>query len=218
MRRLEIPSGKAAGEAQQTAPADGNELRAAAEALACKLLVPGGCIGEAQIDAPDARIEVDGKPAAARMQLPVGVHALVVQQGSAAARRALPIVHERPFALRLQRDAGGLALLTPDEVAQKAVLASEASAPAPRRRWTRTAGYIAAGAGLVAAGIAVAEGMHSKSLLDSAENGYRANGNAYRPADLSNLSSGNSAARSANVLFATAGVLVASGLLLTFAF
>ena len=77
---------------------------------------------------------------------------------------------------------------------------------------------MAAGAGLVAAGIAVAEGAHSKSLLDSAENGYRANGNVYRPADVSNLQSGNSAARTANVLFATAGVLVASGLLLTFAF
>jgi hypothetical protein len=55
-------------------------------------------------------------------------------------------------------------------------------------------------------------------MLDQAESGYRANGNVYRPADLSNLQSGNSAARAANVLFAAGGVLIASGLLLAFAF
>jgi len=102
-------------------------------------------------------------------------------------------------------------------VAQRAVASAELAAPPPRR-WTRTAGYVAAGAGIVAAGIAVAEGIHSRSMLDQAESGYRANGNVYRPADLSNLESGNSAARTANVLFAAGGALIASGLLLAFAF
>jgi len=36
--------------------------------------------------------------------------------------------------------------------------------------------------------------------------------------DLGNLESGNSAARTANILFAAGGVLLASGLLLAFAF
>ncbi len=133
------------------------------------------------------------------------------------ARRSLPIVHEKTVALALRRSEGQLALLTPDEVAQRAVASAELAAPPPRR-WTRTAGYVAAGAGIVAAGIAVAEGLHSKSMLDQAESGYRANGNVYRPADLSNLQSGNSAARAANILFAAGGALIASGLVLAFAF
>ena len=204
-------------EARLAAPADSAEVRAAAEALACKLLVPAGCTGEAHIDAPGSEIQVDGKPGGPRLTLPVGVHALAVRSGDSLVRRSLPVLHEKPVALVLRRSEAQLALLTPDEVAQRAVVSAEVPA-APRRRWTRTAGYVAAGAGIVAAGIAVAEGVHSRSMLDQAESGYRSNGNVYRPADLANLQSGNSAARAANVLFATGGVLLASGLLLAFAF
>ena len=186
-------------------------------ALACKLLVPAGCTGEAHIDAPGSEIQVDGKPGGPRLTLPVGVHALAVRSGDSLVRRSLPVLHEKPVALVLRRSEAQLALLTPDEVAQRAVVSAEVPA-APGRRWTRTAGYVAAGAGIVAAGIAVAEGVHSRSMLDQAESGYRSNGNVYRPADLANLQSGNSAARAANVLFATGGVLLASGLLLAFAF
>jgi hypothetical protein len=217
LRALDLSGAKPPGEARQSAPSDPAELRAAAEALACKLLVPAGCTGEAQIDAAGSSIEVDGKPGAPRLTLPVGVHALVVRSGDSLARRSLPILHEKPVALSLRRNEGQLALLTPEEVAQRVVASAELTAPPPRR-WTRTAGYVAAGAGIVAAGIAVAEGIHSRSMLDQAESGYRANGNVYRPADLSNLQSGNSAARAANVLFAAGGVLIASGLLLAFAF
>jgi hypothetical protein len=217
VRALDLSGAKPPGEARQPVPSDPAELRAAAEALACKLLIPAGCTGEAQIDAAGSSIEVDGKPGAPRLTLPVGVHALVVRSGDSLARRSLPIVHEKPVALALRRSEGQLALLTPDEVAQRAVASAELAAPPPRR-WTRTAGYVAAGAGIVAAGIAVAEGLHSKSMLDQAEGGYRANGNVYRPADLSNLQAGNSAARAANVLFAASGVLIASGLVLAFAF
>src|SRR5229473_269958 len=206
VRALDLSGAKPPGEARQSAPADPAELRAAAEALACRLLVPAGCTGEAQIDAAGSSIEVDGRPGAPRLILPVGVHALVVRSGDSLVRRSLPVVHEKP-----------VALVTPEEVAQRAVASAELTT-APPRRWTRTAGYVAAGAGIVAAGIAVAEGVHSRSMLDQAESGYRANGNVYRPADLSNLQSGNSAARAANVLFAAGGVLIASGLLLAFAF
>jgi hypothetical protein len=217
VRVLDLSGAKPAGEARLAAPADPAELRAAAEALACKLLVPAGCTGEAQIDAAGAEIQIDGKPSAPRLTLPVGVHALAVRSGDLVVRRSLPVVHEKPVTLALRRSEGQLALLTPDEVAQRAVVSAEVPA-APRRRWTRTAGYVAAGVGIVAAGIAVAEGVHSRSMLDQAESGYRANGNVYRPVDLANLESGNSAARAANILFATGGVLLASGLLLAFAF
>ena len=145
------------------------------------------------------------------------MHALAVRSGDSLVRRSLPIVHEKPVALALRRSEGQLALLTPEEVAQRAVVSAELPA-APRRRWTRTAGYVAAGAGIVAAGIAVAEGVHSRSLLNQAESAYRANGNVYRPGDVANLEAGNSAARAANILFATGGALLTSGLLLAFAF
>jgi hypothetical protein len=217
VRVLDLSGAKAPGDARLPAPADAAELRAAAEALACKLLVPAGCTGEAQIDAVGAEIQIDGKPGSPRVTLPVGVHALAVRSGDALVRRSLPIVHEKPVALVLRRSEGQLALLTPDEVAQRAVVAAEAPA-APPRRWTRTAGYVAAGLGVVAAGVAVAEGIHSRSMLDQAESGYRANGNVYRPGDLGNLEAGNSAARTANILFAAGGVLLASGLVLAFAF
>src|SRR5207302_4971772 len=122
--------------------------------------VPAGCTVEARIDAAGADIQIDGKPSPPRPTLPVGVHALAVRSGDSLLRRSLPIVHEKPVALALRRSEGQLALLTPDEVAQRAVVSAEV--PAPRRRWTRTAGYVAAGAGIVAAGIAVAEGVHSR--------------------------------------------------------
>ena len=216
--RVLDPAGvKPAAEAKQPAPADAAELRAAAESLACGLLVPAGCSGEAHIEAAGAAIEIDGKPAAARTALPVGVHALAIRSGDSVVRRTLPVVSEKPVVMTLRREQGKPLLLTPDEVAQRAVVSAEVPAPA-RTRWTRTAGYVAAGAGIVAAGAAVFEGLHSRSLINDAESGYRANGNVYRPNDLSNLESGNSAARTANVLFAASGVLLASGLLLAFAF
>ena len=217
VRVLDLSGAKPADEARVVAPPESADLRAAAEALACKLLVPAGCTGEAQIDAAGADIQIDGKPSPPRPTLPVGVHALAVRSGDSLVRRSLPIVHEKPVALALRRSEGQLALLTPEEVAQRAVVSAEVPA-APRRRWTRTAGYVAAGAGIVAAGIAVAEGVHSRSLLNQAESAYRANGNVYRPGDVANLEAGNSAARAANILFATGGALLASGLLLAFAF
>src|SRR6267142_459659 len=66
LRALDLSGAKPPGEARQSAPSDPAELRAAAEALACKLLVPAGCTGEAQIDAAGSPIEVDGKPGAPR--------------------------------------------------------------------------------------------------------------------------------------------------------
>ena len=217
VRALDLTGAKPPGETRQPAPADPAELRATAEALACKLVVPAGCTGEAHIDAVGSTIEVDGKPGGPRLTLPVGVHALIVRSGDSAVGRSIPVLHEKPFALALRRSGGQLALLTPDEVAQQAVVYAEPPA-APGPRWTRTAAYVAAGVGIVAAGIAVAEGLHGKSQIDQAESNYRANGNVYRPADLSTLQSGNSAARTANVLFVASGVLLASGAVLAFAF
>jgi hypothetical protein len=217
VRVVDVTFARPPAEAGQPVPADGAELRAAGEALACGLLVPAGCTGVAQIDAAGAAIEIDAKPAQTRATLPVGVHTIVVRSGDSIVRRPLPVVVEKPVAMAVRREQGKIVLLTPEEMAQRAVVSAEVPAPA-RSGWTRTAGYVAAGAGIVAAGVAIAEGLHSRSLINDAENGYRANGNVYRPRDLGNLESGNSAAHTANLLFAASGVLLASGLVLAFAF
>jgi hypothetical protein len=90
--------------------------------------------------------------------------------------------------------------------------------PPARRTWTRTAGYLAAGAAVAAAGVGVYFGAKSKSDLNAAEDGYHANGGAYTQADLDKLNSGNSKAHTANALFVASGVLLASAAVLTFAF
>src|SRR5207253_3243968 len=61
-------------------------------------------------------------------------------------------------------------------------------------------------------------GAKSRSDLNDAESAYRANGNAYTPAGLDKLRSGNSAGHTANALFIASGILVAAGVALTFAF
>ena len=90
-------------------------------------------------------------------------------------------------------------------------------APAPRRTWTRTASYATAGAAVAAAAVGLWFGAKSRSDLDRAESGYRANG-AYQPADLDALQSGNSKAHTANALFIASGALLAASAVLTFAF
>jgi hypothetical protein len=71
---------------------------------------------------------------------------------------------------------------------------------------------------VLAAGAGVYFGAKSKSDLDKADSGYRANGGAYQPADLQALQSGNSAAHTANALYIVSGVLLVAGAALTFAF
>ncbi len=90
--------------------------------------------------------------------------------------------------------------------------------PEPSRPWSKPAGYAALGAGAIAAGVGVFLGSAGRSDINKAESSYRANGNAYFPDDLDTLASGNSKAKSANVLFIASGVLFAAGALLTLAF
>ena len=71
---------------------------------------------------------------------------------------------------------------------------------------------------MVAAGVGAYFGAKSRSYLNDAESAYRANGNAYTPAGLDKLRSGNSAGHTANALFIASAVLAAAGAALTFAF
>jgi hypothetical protein len=212
--------------ASQTAP----EVQVWAESLACKLLMGQECIGEVLVDAdlPEMKILVDGEavPRSSsrpeRLRLPVGVHRVRIAVDK---RTSL----ERPLLVSREAAPGVTLYARENEEALSVVSAADAPrgvdgkpsvAPSVRptpSKWTRSVGITMAAVGVVAAGIATYEGMHSKSLANDANARFAANG-AYTQKDLSTISSAHSAATAANVLFVVGGVLAASGLVLTFAF
>ena len=215
VRVLDVKTRKQISEAQQNGIAsDPAQVTAWAEALACKLLVPSGCTGEAVVDAaPGIDLELDGQTlrSGEKRTLPVGVHALRVREGKTESSRALPVLLEGapPVFVVATRVAP-----TPAPAAAVTALPS----PPPRRTWTRTAGYATAGVAVVAAATGAYFGLKSKSDIDSAESAYRANGGVWQPGDLDTLHSGNSKAHTANALFIASGVLLAASAALTFAF
>ena len=219
VRLVDVNARKQVSDAQQGGVSeDPAEATAWAEALACKLLVPAGCSGRAVVEAPfGVSLELDGQPlrsSEARM-LPVGVHTLRVKEGGTESTRSLPVLVDSSAAVSIaSRAAPPPVVAAPAPAA--AVVASPA--PSPRRTWTRTAGYATAGAAVLAAGAGAYFGVKSRSDLNSAEAGYRANGGAWQPADLDVRNSGNSKAQTANALFIASGVLLAAGAALTFAF
>jgi predicted neuraminidase len=77
---------------------------------------------------------------------------------------------------------------------------------------------VAAGTAVAVAAVGTYFGLKSKSEIDSAESAYRNNGNAWTSSDLDTLNSGNSKAKTANVLFIASGILLAAsaGLILAF--
>jgi len=215
VRLLDVKTRKQISEAQQRGVAgEPAQVTAWAEALACKLLVPSGCTGEAVVDAaPGIELELDGQPLrpGEKRILPVGVHALRIREGKTESSRPLPVVIEGapPTFVASTR-------MAPAPVPAAALTALPSQAP--RRTWTRTAGYATAGVAVVAAATGAYFGLKSKSDIDSAESAYRANGNVWRPGDLDTLHSGNSKAHTANALFIASGVLLAASAALTFAF
>jgi hypothetical protein len=217
LRVLDVATRLRVGDPQQALVKE-DEAVAVAEALACKLLVPTGCTGELKLTAsPGLRVEVDGAaipPEGA--PLPVGLHALVARGGARSIARTIAIVREAPLSLSLGDTP------EPSRAAPAAVVAEAPSAvetPAPQgRSWNKPAGLAVAGVGVLAAGAGLYFGVSSQSDLSSAEAAYHSNGGAYRAGDAATLSSGNSSARKANLLFAASAVLAGAGALLFFAF
>ena len=113
-----------------------------------------------------------------------------------------------------QTEKGGLPLSLASELQGQR---PPASVDVREGKWTKPVGYTLAGAGIIALGVGIFQGQHSKSLINQAEANYRANG-AYLPADVSNLNSASSAAKIGNILLVSGAVLLASGSVLTFAF
>jgi hypothetical protein len=226
LKVLDVATRKQMAQGQREAVApEAAEATAWAESVACKMLVPAGCFGEARVEAPaEVELELDGRrlQAGEKRILPVGVHALKVNEGGTSSTRSVPVLIEGTPPVSIA-PALALAPLAPTpspaaapEAAPVAAVTSTAP-PAPRRTWTRTAGYVTAGAAVAAAAVGLYFGAKSRSDLDQAESSYRANG-AYQPSDLDALHSGNSSARTANALFIASGVLLAAGAALTFAF
>jgi len=128
------------------------EATAWAEALACQLLVPAGCTGQVVVDAPEGvELSLDGLPlrSGQSRMVPVGVHTLRIKEGDALSSRPLPVLHERTNSLALGPPPA--APPAPPPVAAPAAAVAAAPAAEPRRTWTRTAGYVTAGAAVAAA-------------------------------------------------------------------
>jgi hypothetical protein len=221
LRLLDVEGKKLISQAEQASVTpEPTEAAAWAEALACKLLVPAGCTGEAAVDAGEGvLLELDGKPLARgeKRRVEVGVHQLRVLAGAKTLQRPFPVLREGAPLLHARQMDGEPRLLNGAEMMPAAALAS-APAPAAQRRWTRPAGIAAAGVGVELAAAGAYLGARSRSDLNQAESAYRLHGGAYLGSDLSALQSGNSKARTANGLFIASGALLATGALLTFAF
>ena len=218
VRLVDVGSRKVVQQAQQTGvSSDPLEATAWTEALGCKVMVPAGCSGQVMVEADfGISLELDGEPLrpGEKKLVPVGVHALRIKEGTNESLRELPVLLEGTPAVSIASRRPAPA----PTAAPVAAVAAAPSLPPAKRTWTRTAGYAAAGAAVLVAGAGAYFGAKSRSDLDKAESGYRANGGAYQPADLQALQSGNSAAHTANALYIVSGVLLAAGAVLTFAF
>ncbi|MCA1827610.1 MAG: hypothetical protein ABR567_11105 [Myxococcales bacterium] len=106
----------------------------------------------------------------------------------------------------------------PVAVPAAAVAAAPPAPPPSRRSWKKPTAFAVLGVGAAVAATGLYFGAKSHSDLNSAESAFQSNGGAYRTGDLSTLNSGNSAARTANVLFGVAGGLLAASALIAFAF
>ena len=240
VRRLNVSARKSTGEARLPGlSADRTELKAAAEELLCKLIVLAGCQGELLVATSGAELAADGawlqhgEGSPEHVKLAVGLRALRAKLGKVVGpERVVPVLREQqadlPWAVKLGE--GGLPVLVapgdrpaapagaPSPAPVAAVSTASPGEPGAPVRWTRVAGFGAAGAGALALVVGAVQGAHSSSLISDSEAAYRKNGGAYTRADLANLSSANSAASSANLLFVVGGVLVVAGAALAFAF
>jgi hypothetical protein len=201
-----------------------SDVQAWAEGQACRALQVK-CSGRITVDADrkDMNIYVDNRLAPRSFRnpevIPVepGVHGVRVGVGQRTSLEKKIAVRRGGFSETLyarQTEKGGLPMWLASELrGQK----PEASVDVKEGKWTRPVGYTLAAAGLIALGVGIYEGQHSKSLINQAESNFRTNG-AYLPSDVSNLNSAHSAATVGNVLLVGGALLVASGALLTFAF
>jgi len=224
VRALAVLGQKRLSELSGEAPLDRLAIKAEAEGLLCKLLVPTGCSSEIEIDAGQAELLYDGRvlpkgnTIPMHLTLPVGLAPLSAREGGRTGPvRLFPVLREKSvgIALTVRASSDGvpqLATLAELDHPPVPVLAvSSSSEPSRRIGWNKPAGFGVAGAGAVLLAVGIVEGVHAKSLLNSAQSSYEAQG-AWASSELPTLRSGNSAAHTANVLFIVGSIAAAAGL------
>ncbi|HYS10637.1 MAG TPA: hypothetical protein VEP66_17995 [Myxococcales bacterium] len=201
------------------------DVQAWAEGQACRGLQVK-CAGRITVDVDrrDMNVYIDNRLAPRSYKTPEvftvepGVHGVRVAVGQRTSLEKKVAVRRGWFSETVyarQTEKGGLPLwLASDLHGTK----PNPSVDVKEGSWTKPVGYSIAAAGLVAAGIAVYEGTHAKSLINSSNDRYVSQGNRYTQADLATIDSANNAAKTANILYVVSGVLVAAGLVTAFAF
>src|SRR6266850_1842505 len=201
-----------------------SDVQAWAEGQACRALQVK-CAGRitVDIDRRDMNVYIDNRLAPRSGKTPEvftvepGVHGVRVAVGQRTSLEKKVAVRRGWFSETVyarQTEKGGLPLWLASDL--------HGAKPAPsvdvkEGKWTKPVGYTLAGAGLIALGIGIYQGQHSKSLINGAESNYRTNG-VYLPADISNLNSASTSATVGNVLLVSGAVLLATGGVLAFAF
>ena len=200
------------------------------EAQACRALQVG-CSGQARVDMdlPTMQLYVDDKPLPRTgtpietLKLPVGPHSVVATIGPRRSKEVILPVRlsaANDIALFVRQNAKGEVEAHPrgellDRNGHATVLPS--AKYDPPGRWEKPTGLVVAGVGVLMAAAGVYEGLHSKSLINGAQNNYQTN-KTYLPSDLSTLNSAHSAASLGNVLVIGGAIAAAAGLTLAFAF
>jgi len=201
-----------------------SDVQAWAEGQACRALQVK-CAGRISVDADrrDMNIYIDNRLAPRSFKNPEviavepGVHGVRVAVGQRTSLEKKIAVRRGGFSETIyarQTEKGGLPMWLSSELRGQR---PDGSVDVKEGKWTRPVGYTLAAAGLIALGVGVYQGQHSKSLINDAESHFRTNG-AYLPSDVSNLNSAHSAATLGNVLLISGALLAASGAVLAFAF
>jgi len=200
------------------------DVQAWAEGQACRALQVK-CVGRLYVDADrkDMNIYVDNRLAPRTFKTPEaipvepGVHAVRLTVGQRTSLEKKVAVRRGGFSETVfarQTEKGGLPLWLASELHGTR---PEPSVDVQEGGWKKPVGYSMAAAGILAAGIGVYEGLHSKSLMNQANDNYKLNG-GYFQSDLATIDSAKSSATTANILFAVGGVLLAAGLTTAFVF
>src|SRR3954468_3691349 len=200
------------------------DVQAWAEGQACRALQVK-CVGRLYVDADrkDMNIYVDNRLAPRTFKTPEaipvepGVHAVRLTVGQRTSLEKKVAVRRGGFSETVfarQTEKGGLPLWLASELHGTR---PDPSVDVQEGGWKKPVGYSMAAAGILAAGIGVYEGLHSKSLMNTANDNYKLNG-GYFQSDLATIDSAKSSATTANILFAVGGVLLAAGLTTAFVF
>jgi len=202
-----------------------SDVQAWAEGQACRALQVK-CAGRISVDADrrDMNIYIDNRLAPRSFKNPEviavepGVHGVRVAVGQRTSLEKKIAVRRGGFSETIyarQTEKGGLPMWLSSELRGTKPVSS---VDVKEGGWTKPVGYSVAAAGLIAAGIGVYQGIHARSLINESNDRFVAQGNRYTQADLATIDSANSAARNANILYVVGGVLLAAGLVTTFAF